>query len=111
MTDDGAVQRTLLANERTYLAWWRTGLTALTVALASARVVPELSDARHTWPYTIVGAAFAVLGVACITFAERRRRAVDRAYGADAGSNGLLALTASGVVLGVALFALIVFEE
>jgi len=31
--------RTLLANERTYLAWWRTGLTTLTVALAVARVV------------------------------------------------------------------------
>lgn len=32
-------RRTLLANERTYLAWWRTGLTTLTVALAVARVV------------------------------------------------------------------------
>ena len=35
MTDD-YTHRTLLANERTYLAWWRTGLTALTVALAAA---------------------------------------------------------------------------
>ena len=78
MSDD-YTHRTLLANERTYLAWWRTGLTTLTVALAAARVVPVLSEARHQWPYTVVGAAFALLGTACIAYAELRRRAVDRA--------------------------------
>jgi putative membrane protein len=30
-----ATRRTLLANERTYLAWWRTGLTSLAVSLAA----------------------------------------------------------------------------
>ncbi len=38
-----ATRRTRLANERTELAWWRTGLTALAVALAIGRVVPELN--------------------------------------------------------------------
>src|SRR5437870_13076633 len=28
-----ATRRTRLANERTYLAWWRTGLTSLAVSL------------------------------------------------------------------------------
>ena len=71
-------RRTLLANERTYLAWWRTGLTTLTVALAAARVVPELSKARHHGPYVVIGIGFAVLGIVCLWYGESRRRAVDR---------------------------------
>jgi putative membrane protein len=38
-----ASRRTRLANERTQLAWWRTGLTALAVGLAIGRVLPELA--------------------------------------------------------------------
>ena len=30
----GDLERTRLANERTYLAWWRTGIAALAVPLA-----------------------------------------------------------------------------
>ncbi|MGZ5314068.1 MAG: DUF202 domain-containing protein, partial [Solirubrobacterales bacterium] len=37
-----ATRRTRLANERTQLAWWRTGLTALAVAVGIGRVIPEL---------------------------------------------------------------------
>ncbi len=73
-----ATRRTRLANERTYLAWWRTGLTALAVSLAAGRVVPTLSH-RTAWPYEIVGAGFAVLGVACIVNAYQREREIDRA--------------------------------
>src|ERR1700760_2625314 len=72
-------RRTQLANERTYLAWWRTGIATLTVSLAVARIVPDLSDSRHRWPYTVLGVAFAVVGLAAVTLAEQRRRAVDRA--------------------------------
>ena len=36
-------RRTLLANERTYLAWWRTGITSIATALAAARLVPQLA--------------------------------------------------------------------
>src|ERR1043166_8707504 len=38
-----ATRRTRLASERTYLAWWRTGLTAFAVAFGAGRVVPELT--------------------------------------------------------------------
>ena len=38
-----ATRRTRLANERTYLAWWRTGLTTFAVSVAAGRLVPELS--------------------------------------------------------------------
>jgi inner membrane protein YidH len=37
-----ARRRTYLAGERTQLAWWRTSLTALGVALGVGGVVPEL---------------------------------------------------------------------
>jgi putative membrane protein len=108
-------RRTLLANERTYLAWWRTGLTTLTVALGAARVVPELADTRHQWAYTAVGVAFAVVGVVCIAYGERRRRAVDAAVrqGAFAPLDGRMsaAITAAGVVLGVLLIVLILADS
>ncbi len=52
-----ATRRTRLANERTYLAWWRTGLTAFAVSIAAGKLVPELSDTGSSWPYTALGVA------------------------------------------------------
>ena len=107
-------RRTLLANERTYLAWWRTGLTTLTVALAAARVVPELSNSRTTWPYTVIGLAFALIGMVFIAYGERRRRVVDRAIreGEFAEINATLSLflTATGVLLGLAMILVILIN-
>lgn len=114
MSTDDFTRRTLLANERTYLAWWRTGLTALTAALAAARVVPELADARHQWPYTLAGVALACLGTLCLGYGEVRRRAVDRAVRdggfANPDARVTLALTVGGVAVGVLLIVLIVAE-
>src|SRR5918912_1255659 len=73
-----ATRRTRLANERTYLAWWRTGLTSLAVSLAAGRVVPTLAH-KTAWPYEIVGAGFALLGVACIVNGYQREREIERA--------------------------------
>ena len=38
-----ATRRTRLANERTYLAWWRTGLAAFAVSLGAGRLVPAIA--------------------------------------------------------------------
>ncbi len=107
-------RRTLLANDRTYLAWWRTGLTTLTGALAAARVIPDLSDVRHRWPYTAIGSLFAALGIACMAYGEYRRRAVDRAVHegsyADVSAAATMALTVLGCLAGVALVALVLFD-
>jgi len=73
-----ATRRTHLASERTFLAWWRTGLTALTVGIGAGKIVPALTSGA-TWPYTIAGAGYAVLGVVCIVYAAVRRREVDEA--------------------------------
>jgi uncharacterized membrane protein YidH (DUF202 family) len=42
---EGAPRRTSLAAERTYLAWLRTSLGAIGVALAVGRLIPALLSA------------------------------------------------------------------
>jgi putative membrane protein len=101
-----ATRRTRLANERTYLAWWRTGLTAFAVSVGSGKLVPALTGGT-SWPYEALGAAFAVLGVACVLYAFVRQRAVEAALrrGEFAPPEPLMlvALTVAGALLGVAL--------
>jgi inner membrane protein YidH len=74
-----ATRRTRLANERTYLAWWRTGLASLAVGIGAGKVVPLLGHAEVKWPYTVAGAGFTALGVAFIGFGLLRQREVERA--------------------------------
>jgi putative membrane protein len=74
-----ATRRTLLATERTELAWWRTGLTSLAVALAVGRVVPGLDRSAVRWPYVVAGICFGLYGVAVIAYGSARRGAVERA--------------------------------
>jgi putative membrane protein len=100
-------RRTLLAVERTYLAWWRTGLTAYAVALATARVVPELSKSKVQWPYTLLGIGFAILGTGCVLYGERRRRAGAHE---DVSPALTLVFTAGGLLLGVGLVVLLAVE-
>ena len=55
-----AARRTRLANERTYLAWWRTGLTSIAVCVGLGRIVPGVTDVTK-WPYELVGAGYGVM--------------------------------------------------
>jgi putative membrane protein len=108
-----ATRRTRLANERTYLAWWRTGLTALAVGIGIGRVVPGVSDVTEQWPYQAVGAGFGLLGVGCMVVGHVRLRSVERAV--DEGTFARMdtrlehALLAAGVVLGAASVLLVAF--
>ena len=108
-----ASRRSYLANERTELAWWRTGLTALAVSLGVGRVIPELGGGPN-WPYAVIGAGYAILGTAFIGYGAWRERAVRRAFDRgefaypDPGVFG--ALTALALLLGVATFVLVVAE-
>lgn len=109
-----ASRRTHLANERTYLAWWRTGVTAVAVALATARIVPTLGDVGTRWPYTVLGVGYALAGVACVAYGARRRRAVDRAVAeggyAPLGDTMVRVLSGAGVALGVVTVLVLVFD-
>jgi putative membrane protein len=109
-----ATRRTLLANERTELAWWRTGLTALAVALAVGRVVPELNHSSLRWPYAVAGVGFALWGVLAIAYGSARRTAVDRVLESgrfpEAPRWVLRALAGGGVALGVLTAVLVLLD-
>jgi inner membrane protein YidH len=108
-----ATRRTHLANERTYLAWWRTGLTALATGVAVGRVVPSLTH-QTRWPYAILGAGFALLGVVAIAYGLVRQQAVRDAvrHGRFEHPNDkvLVALTVTGVALGALLLVLVLVQ-
>src|SRR5213083_90011 len=57
-----ATRRTRLANERTYLAWLRSALTALAVAIGAGKIVPGVTDVSK-WPFELLGAGFALLAL------------------------------------------------
>lgn len=50
------------------LAWWRTGLAALAVALGAGRLLPELSGEANRWPYVALGIAFATYATALFSY-------------------------------------------
>jgi inner membrane protein YidH len=109
-----ATRRTRLANERTYLAWWRTGLTAFAVSLGAGKLVPALTNETR-WPYAAVGVGFAVLGLVFVGYGFRRHRLVDEAVtrGEYVGPDArlLAGLTVIGILLGLALLVIVVVED
>jgi putative membrane protein len=109
-----ATRRTYLAGERTQLAWWRTGLTALAVALGVGRVVPELSGNGARWPYVIAGVGFALWGIFAIAYGTANREAMMRALREGRFHDGptwpLRTLSAAGIGLGLLTALLILLD-
>ena len=113
-TDVGdATRRTHLANERTYLAWWRTGLTSLATGVAIGRLIPSVTH-QTRWPYAILGAGFALIGIVTIGYGLIRQRAVREAVRrgqfAYPRETVLVVLTGAGVVLGLVLMVLVIVQ-
>ena len=88
-------------------------MTALASGVAVGRVVPSLTH-QTRWPYAILGAGFALTGVVAIAYGFVRQKAVR-----DAVRHGrfehphetvLVALTVSGVALGVLLLVLVLVQ-
>lgn len=61
-----AYDRTLLANERTFAAWLRTGLSVAAGGIAVAHLVPEPS--RDSLAALALGAVFVVVGIAIMAY-------------------------------------------
>ena len=110
---DSAPRRTLLAAERTYLAWLRTGLGAIAVSVAVGRVAPALVGGSNL-AYALLGAGYGVLGIFFIVYALVRARRLDAALAADAPVTldwWALAITAvMGIVLAIATIAMVLAE-
>jgi putative membrane protein len=109
-----ATRRTRLANERTFLAWLRSGLTALAVAIATGKLVPVLVGGAQ-WPYTALGVGYALLGVLLVGYGFRRLQGVERAVAAARYARPderiMALLTAFTVVLGAATLLVVLVES
>jgi inner membrane protein YidH len=105
------VQRTSMAAERTWLAWWRTALAATVGALGVGRVAPELLHVA-SWPYVVLGAGYAALAVGLLVTGALRQRELQRAL--DRGSPAPLSFalvtlfTVGGVLLALTTIVLVV---
>jgi uncharacterized membrane protein YidH (DUF202 family) len=74
---DDASRQTWLAHERTLLAWWRTALAAIAVALGVGRLLPSLLHVGKT-PFIVIGAGFGALATGLVLYAAWRHRQVQR---------------------------------
>jgi len=108
-----ATRRTHLANERTQLAWWRTGFTAIAVGVGVGQVVPQLSGGSR-WGYAAVGVGYIVYGIAFIIAGTVRQRQVETAVmdarWAAQERSMVLGLTLVGVLLGVLTGLLVMLD-
>jgi putative membrane protein len=106
-------RRTLLAAERTWLAWWRSGIAAATAAVAVGGVVPELVGGSRT-PYVLLGAGYAVLSAAVMVGGWQRHRrvhdALSRGTYEDVSDQWIGGLTIAGAVLAIGTLALILVQ-
>jgi uncharacterized membrane protein YidH (DUF202 family) len=111
--DGDVTRRTRLAAERTWLAWWRSGIAAATAAVAVGGVVPELVEGGRT-AYVVLGAGYAGLATAVFAGAAVRRRQVERALDRGGyeglGEGGVIALTLVAMALALATLAVIVVQ-
>src|SRR5690349_20549436 len=64
-------RRTWLAAERTFLAWWRTGLAAVVAALGVGRVLPDVVDGPK-WPFVALGLGYGVVAAGIFLAGARR---------------------------------------
>jgi len=107
------VQRTSMAAERTWLAWWRTALAATVGALGVGRLAPELLHVA-AWPYVVLGAGYAALAVGLLVTGARRQRELERAI--DGGAQVPLTFpvvavfTVGGIVLALLTIVLVIAQ-
>ncbi|HEX6230402.1 MAG TPA: DUF202 domain-containing protein [Actinomycetota bacterium] len=108
-----ATRRTYLAAERTYLAWWRAGLTAMAVSLGVGRLLPDFATGPR-WPFVALGLGFGALGLLLVGYGVLRQSAVDRALRAGTFAPlspvVLVALAMFGVLLGVGTIVLVLIQ-
>lgn len=111
--DGDATRRTHLANERTYLAWWRTGLTCMAGSLGVGRIVPALTSGSELLA-AIAGVIFGLLGIACFVYGWVRYREVDAAVRSGAyvrpDDRFVTVLAAVGIAIAVLVIAIVIID-
>jgi uncharacterized membrane protein YidH (DUF202 family) len=112
-SDSDVTRRTHLAAERTWLAWWRSGIAASAASVAVGGVIPELVGGTRT-PYVALGVGYAVIAIAVFVGAARRqiamRQALRRGEYAELGDAWIMGLTVSAGLLALATLVVLVVE-
>jgi uncharacterized membrane protein YidH (DUF202 family) len=93
-----ASRRTYFAEERTLLAWWRTGIAAAAVALGVGGLVPHLSGLPRT-RFLALGAGYGALALFFVIGGTIRAARSHRALARDT-----YAELPMGVVVAVAVY-------
>jgi putative membrane protein len=111
---DDATRRTFLAEERTWLAWWRSGITTATAAVAVGGVAPRLLDTEKG-AFVALGAGYALLAVAVFVAGWLRHNAVHSALEdgdyAQLEHRWVVGLSAAAGALAVATFVVIIVAQ
>jgi putative membrane protein len=111
--DVDATRRTRLANERTFLAWLRGGLTSVAVGVGAGAVVPDLTTVT-VWPFAVLGIGFGLFGIVLIAYGAARHRRVERALDSGAfpsmDARVPLAFAAAGTALGLLSLLAVLIE-
>jgi putative membrane protein len=111
--EDDASRRTVLAAERTWLAWWRTGIAAATASVAVGGVVPELVGDGRT-AYVVLGAGYAALALVAFAAAGLRQRGLVRAVRRGGiepvPATWVVGFTVAGMALALATLAVVVVQ-
>ena len=102
--------QTWLAAERTWLAWWRSGVAVGAVALAVGRFLPGLTKGAQ-WPFRLLGVGYGVLSVTILLVGAMRQRrmgsALRRGSFEELTSPLVAGLTAAAILLSVASMILV----
>ena len=111
IVDAKGIPQTALAGERTFLAWWRTGIAAVVAAIAVGKLLPVLTD-RGEALSVVVGMGFALVGAAAIGYGWHRHRSIDEALtrGEFSASDPrvTLAFSVAGFVLAIMAMILVI---
>jgi uncharacterized membrane protein YidH (DUF202 family) len=96
------VGNTEMAAERTWLAWWRTGLAASAGALAVGRFAPNLLQVAP-WPYVVLGCGYAASAIGLLVIGASRQRKLHRTIVTGKPAPVSFAVVAGFTVAGVLL--------
>jgi putative membrane protein len=102
-----------MAAERTWLAWWRTALTATAGALGVGRLAPELLDVAP-WPYIVLGAGYATIAIGLLVAGARRQHqlldAVRHGEQVPLDFRVVAVFTTAGVLLALTTMVLVIAQ-
>ena len=111
---EGPRRRTLLAAERTWLAWWRTALGTCVAAIGVGAVLPKAIDIGHGWLYAVLGIGYALIAIAAYIVGAVRRikgeAAIQRGEFDEVSTRTVVGFTIAGAALATMTIVLLVID-